>query len=347
MDPRRHRLTAPARRASILSASARDASAIADAPRLVLISAVAASLGACALSDRSPPAALAVVAPTPAMIDLGAAEPPEAAPSHTSRPYLEDAEPEAPVITGREALAQANAAARTPSRSSAFVGGMQVFDWAPGQVYEIWTAPLRVTTLTLPPGETVTALAAGDTVRWQIAESASGEARAAGGRAHVLIKPLETGLETNLVLTTSSRVYLIHLRSGRAADGFNTAVTWDAPTGVTPAQAAAPPCAALTPAGPEGPVHAGYRIEPRGRAPAWTPVSVFDDGVRTFVVLPAAARQSETPVLFVLSASGEAEIANGRQVDGLIIVDRLFERAELRRGDRRPEVVRLTREAAR
>jgi type IV secretion system protein TrbG len=336
MDPRRLRLTAPCRMH------------LGRLARLALTGGLAATLGACALLDRDRPLVPATVAPsTLAAIAPVPLETPEPAPVDTSRPYLEAAPPEEPVITGREALARANADARAESRSSAFVGGLQVFDWAPGRVYEIWTAPLRVTTLTLPPGETVTALAAGDTVRWQIAESASGEAGGAGGRSHVLIKPLETGLETNLVLTTSSRVYLIHLRSGRAADGFNTAVTWDAPTGGAPAQAAATPRAALTPAGPEGPVHADYRIEPRGRAPVWTPVSVFDDGVRTFVVLPPAARQTETPVLFVLSPNGEPEVANGRQVDGLIIVDRLFERAELRRCDRRPEVVRITREAAR
>lgn len=335
MDPRRLRLTAPCR------------DPLGRPARLALTGGLAATLGACALLDRDPPRAPATAAPSAlAAIAPVPLETPEPVPVDTSRPYLEAAPPDEPVITGREALARANADARAQSRSSAFVGGLQVFDWAPGRVYEIWTAPLRVTTLTLPPGETVTALAAGDTVRWQIAESASGDQTSAG-RAHVLIKPLETGLETNLVLTTSSRVYLIHLRSGRAADGFNTAVTWDAPTGGAPAQAAATPRAALTPAGPEGPVHADYRIEPRGRAPVWTPVSVFDDGVRTFIVLPPAARRTETPVLFVLSPNGEPEVANGRQVDGLIIVDRLFERAELRRGDRRPEVVRLIREIAR
>lgn len=332
MDPRRLRLTLAALRRP--------------ATRLLLTVGLAAGLGACAVLDSDPPIA---AVPTPAALttlDPVAPEPPEPTQVDTSRPYLETPEREEPVVTGREALAAANAAARAPSRSSAFVGGMQVFDWAPGRVYEIWTAPLRVTTLTLPPGETVTALAAGDTVRWQIAQSASGDATSAG-RSHVLIKPLETGLETNLVLTTLSRVYLLHLRSGRAADGFNTAVTWYLPTEGRSTNSEALSRAALTPAGPEGPVHADYRIEPRGRAPAWTPVSVFDDGVRTFVVLPPAARRTETPVLFVLSANGEPEVANGRQVDGLIIVDRLFERAELRRGDRRPEVVRLTREAAR
>ena len=63
-----------------------------------------------------------------------------------------------------------------PDCGDAFVGGVQVFGWREGRVYEVWTAPLRVTTVTLAPGETVTAKAAGDTVRWQIGESRSGAA---------------------------------------------------------------------------------------------------------------------------------------------------------------------------
>ncbi|MDP2117280.1 MAG: TrbG/VirB9 family P-type conjugative transfer protein, partial [Brevundimonas sp.] len=127
--------------------------------------------------------------------------------------------------TGRRAIAAANASARAPSREDAFVGGVQVFTWSPGRVFEVWTAPLRVTTLTLAPGETLVAKAAGDTVRWQIGEAVSGEG--AGQRTHVLLKPLERGLETNLVLTTNRRVYLIDLKSG-GVDAFNAAVAWDA-----------------------------------------------------------------------------------------------------------------------
>ena len=55
---------------------------------------------------------------------------------------------------------------------------MQVFSYAPGRVFEVWTAPLRVTTLTLGPGETVTAKAAGDTVRWVVGDTISGSGKA-------------------------------------------------------------------------------------------------------------------------------------------------------------------------
>src|SRR3989344_4467893 len=120
--------------------------------------------------------------------------------------------PAPPAVTGRAANAAAHVAARETSRSEGFVGGVQVFSYDPGQVYEVWTAPLRVTTLTLAPGEVIVSKAAGDTVRWQIGETTSGQGQAQ--RAHGMIKPLERGLETNLVLATSQRVYLIQVRSG-------------------------------------------------------------------------------------------------------------------------------------
>ncbi|MDP3403116.1 MAG: TrbG/VirB9 family P-type conjugative transfer protein [Brevundimonas sp.] len=267
-----------------------------------------------------------------------------------ARPYLaeiEEARPTAPApATGRAAIAAANAQASAPSRSDAFIGGMQVFAWSPGRVFEVWTAPLRVTTLTLAEGETLVAKAAGDTVRWQIGEAASGEG--ASRRAHVLLKPLERGLETNLVLTTNRRVYLIDLRSGTPAE-FNAAVAWDAPDvareTVGPGsfrdegEVRVPDPVVM----PEGPLDARYRLEFRGRAPRWTPSAVFNDGRRTFIAFHPDLQVDEAPALFVIAPDGEAQLTNYRQAGGLFIVDRVVDRAELRLGDRRPQVVRIRR----
>lgn len=247
-------------------------------------------------------------------------------------------------LTGRRAIVAANLDARAPSRSDAFVGGVQVFAWSPGRVFEVWTAPLRVTTLTLAAGEALVSKAAGDTVRWQIGETTSGEG--AGQRTHVLLKPLQRGLETNLVLTTNRRVYFIDLKSGDAS-GFNAAVAWD--TGAMDPPAMAP---IVEPAEirvsdpvamPEGPIDARYRIEPQGRRARWTPASVFNDGQRTFIAFDPDLQIDEAPALFVIAADGETQMVNYRQAGGLFIVDRVFDRAELRLGDRRPQIVRIRR----
>ena len=344
-----------------------------DPRRLLILTALGLSLSGCAMFRHDPAPAVpwadgtAATVPVdistskPTSISTDGAEPVAAgvedphALSPTEQPY--EASPrtgdaptgnaatgDAPTgATGRRAIAAANATARALSREDAFVGGVQVFTWSPGRVFEVWTAPLRVTTLTLAPGETLVAKAAGDTVRWQIGEAVSGEG--AGQRTHVLLKPLERGLETNLVLTTNRRIYLIDLKSG-GVDAFNAAVAWDADSilavgAPVDAGVAAPVREPVVM--PRGELDARYRIESRGRRPRWTPTSVFNDGRRTFITFDADLQVDEAPVLFVIAPDGEAQMVNYRQVGGLYVVDRVFDRAELRLGDRRPQVVRIRR----
>lgn len=339
-----------------------------DPRRLLIPTALVLSLPGCALMRDDPVASTVNAVPVtvappaedrgspstsrPVPISPGAPDPQDRSP--TERPYYIEAVPSdatdptstPSITTGRRAIAAANATARAASREDAFVGGMQVFTWSPGRVFEVWTAPLRVTTLTLAPGETLVAKAAGDTVRWQIGEVVSGAGSAQ--RTHVLLKPLEQGLETNLVLTTDRRLYLIHLKSG-TADAFNAIVAWDREPllsggvlqgGVDGYEASADAQTVIT---PQGDLDARYRIEPQGRRPRWTPTSVFNDGIRTFITFDADLQVDEAPALFVIAAGGEAQMVNYRQVGGLYVVDRVFDRAELRLGGRRPQTVRIRR----
>jgi P-type conjugative transfer protein TrbG len=341
-----------------------------DPRRLLILAASGLLLSGCALfrGPAAPPGLSgddiiapveAVAAPepvsvAPALPIIAAEEPATIGPASGLRPYEATVSPDPrpsarpASATGREAIAAANVAARATSRSDDFVGGVQVFAWSAGRVFEVWTAPLRVTTLTLAPGETLLSKAAGDTVRWQIGEATSGSG--AEARTHVMLKPLERGLETNLILTTNRRIYLIDLKSG-GADGFNAAVAWDAgaPSAETAAVVAPRDLAEVRVPDPvvmpEGPLDGRYRIEPQGRRARWTPTAVFNDGVRTFITLDPDVQVDEAPVLFVVAADGEAQMVNYRQVGGLFVVDRVFDRAELRLGDRHPQIVRIRRVA--
>jgi P-type conjugative transfer protein TrbG len=271
--------------------------------------------------------------PNPARRATPAATPAAPEMARATRPAAD------PVRSGRAAIAAANASALETSRSRAFVGGVQVFAYDPGRVYEVWTAPLRVTTLTLSPGETLISKAAGDTVRWQIGETQSGEG--SGQRVHVMIKPLQRGLETNLVLATSQRVYHLQLRSG-APDTFNAAIAWDVGAVLeAPAASEAPPPPQLVT--PQGPLDAGFRIAPKGRRPTWTPTAVMTDGVRTFLTFPAGVTATETPALFAVAPDGRSQLVNYRQQGGIWVVDRVLDAAELRVGGKRPQVVRIER----
>jgi type IV secretion system protein TrbG len=356
MDPRRLLILAALGLALSGCASVRESLGFGRAPPQA--APVLASVGPPASSTLPPPQHLVARSSTerPYLAEVAGIAPASlpseagAAPEGPTEPVPETAPPEparrtarAPAVTGPTAIAAANTEARARSQSDQFVGGVQVFAWEPGRVYEVWTAPLRVTTLTLAPGETVVSKAAGDTVRWQIGETTSGEGRSQ--RGHVMIKPLERGLETNLVLTTSRRVYLLQLKSG-APEGFNAAVAWDLasvfPNGSDGSVGAmqTEPDSLVEPAGP---LDARYRIESRGRRPNWTPASVVTDGVRTFLHFPPDLQATEAPALFVLGPDGQTQTVNYRQQGGLWVVDRVFDRAELRLGDRRPQIVRITR----
>jgi len=337
-----------------------------DPRRFVILGLLGLSLGGCALlrPPATETAAVALVsAAAPAAEASAAAEAQPTAPvwgfasmapipnpatvgrRTRARPAARNATVSAPARapTGRDAIAAANLEARTPSRARAFQGGLQVFEYEPGRVYEVWAAPLRVTTLTLAPGETVIAKAAGDTVRWQIGETASGQGETQ--RAHVMIKPLTLGLETNLALTTNRRLYLLQLRSGPPA-AFNAAVAWDVGAAFDPASEAAAAVAAPEPApiaAVGAQLDARFAIRAKGRRPAWTPSAVMTDGVRTYLSFPQTAAATETPALFALDATGEPQMVNYRQQAGLWVVDRVLDRAELRLGGRRPQVVRIER----
>jgi type IV secretion system protein TrbG len=336
-----------------------------DPRRLLILTCLGLTLSGCAVFRHADPDPTLAVAASPVLPLAATPEPrdprpgsegapdapePGAGPSTVrpadgAVPYEAAAAPPVPSgASGRRAIAAANVEARAASRADAFVGGVQVFAWSPGRVYEVWAAPLRVTTLTLGAGETLVSKAAGDTVRWQIGETTSGEG--ATVRTHVLLKPLQRGLETNLVLTTNRRVYFLDLKSG-GADGFNAAVAWDTgaldPPTPLPVETAAEVRISDPVATPEGALDARYRIEPQGRRARWTPVSVFNDGRRTFIAFDPDLQIDEAPALFVVAPDGETQMVNYRQSGGLFIVDRVFDRAELRLGDRRPQVVRIRR----
>ena len=75
---------------------------------------------------------------------------------------------------------------------------------------------------------------------------------------------------------------------------------------------------------------------------------VFDDSRQLFVEFGAAIATADMPPLFAIGEKGAAELLNYR-VDGrYMIVDRLFDRAELRLGSGRgAKAVRIERETPR
>lgn len=197
----------------------------------------------------------------------------------------------------------------------------------------------------LQPGESLVAVASGDTARWVIGDttSGSGETR----QTHVLVKPFAAGLITNLVITTDRRTY--HVRLVSTSGTSLSSMRWTYPQDellalqrrAQAAQAAAPVASGLS----VEQLHFNYEI--RGDKPAWRPLRAFDDGVKTYIEFPASITNGEVPPLFILSADGKAELVNYRMRERFYVVDRIFDSAELRLGLKKQKVVRIDRVAPR
>ena len=80
----------------------------------------------------------------------------------------------------------------------------------------------------MQPGEQLVGsgpVAAGDTVRWIIGDTESGTGEAK--RIHILVKPTRPDLQTNLVINTDRRTYLLELRSTEKT--YMASVSWQYP----------------------------------------------------------------------------------------------------------------------
>ena len=231
----------------------------------------------------------------------------------------------------------ANVAARVQPRREGYYNAIQIYPWSDGALYQVYAAPGQITDIALEPGESLTGagpIAAGDTARWIIGdtESGSGVTR----RVHVLVKPSRADITTNLVVTTDRRTYMLELRSGQKP--YMPAVAWAYPQSLSQRQA--------MPATPVVPAAAArnYRYGLTGGNPPWKPVAVYDDGRRVYVEFPRGIVQGEMPPIFVIGPEGEAQIANTRIHQHILIVDRLFGAAELRLGSGdRQQTVRIVR----
>ena len=228
---------------------------------------------------------------------------------------------------------------REPNRDG-YVNAVQVYAWTEGALYRLYTAPERVSEIALQPGETLISVAAGDTARWVIGDTTSGAG--AARRTHILVKPSAGGLRTNLVITTDRRVYHVQLES--TARTAMASISWTYPADELLALQRGEGSAASAPVAGDIAVEAlnfAYRIE--GDDPPWRPLRAFDDGSQVFIEFPASLAQGEAPPLFVRGTGGRAELVNYRVRGRYYVVDRLFEAAELRLGERRQQVVRIVR----
>ncbi len=241
-----------------------------------------------------------------------------------------------------ERVAGANAAARFEPVKDGYINAIQVYPYTKGALYQLYAAVNQVTDVALEAGEKLVSVSAGDTVRWVVGDTTSGEGKEA--QVHILVKPVGADLETNLVITTDRRTYHLEMRSSDKT--YMASVSWTYPAAELVSlrrqrDEAAASLASIADSGVNiDQLRFRYRIE--GDAP-WKPRQVFDDGAKVYIQFPSGLAQSEAPPLFVIGPDGKSALVNYRVRGTTYIVDRLFAAAELRLGTAPQRVVRIIR----
>ncbi|MDD2810282.1 P-type conjugative transfer protein TrbG [Rhodoferax sp.] len=244
-----------------------------------------------------------------------------------------------PVLTPQEKAAVAIAqkwqvASATGMKPVAGPEGSVRFVFGAQQI-NVVCAVLQICDIELQPGEQVNNLNVGDP-RFTVEPSISGVG--AGEVQHLIIKPLDVGLDTSLVVTTNRRTYHIRLRSHRTEFmprvGFtyteDAVAKWDA---IRTREVKEKKERTIPKTGEYlGDLNFNYEVT--GSA-AWKPIRVYNDGTKTILQMPTAMAQTEAPTLLVVRKDGglftddETVMVNYRVQGDRYIVDTIFDKAIL------------------
>ena len=262
------------------------------------------------------------------------------------KPLTESPIAAVPELKPYEAIDEANRSAAVEPDATSFINAIQIYPYTIGALYQVYTAPEQVTDIALQPGEELMSVSAGDTVRWVLGDTVSGSGDAS--QTHILVKPIASGLKTNLIITTSKRTYHIEMTSYR--ETYMAAVSWRYPheelvtTRGDVARRQAQGRTVIDRGLSLDRINFRYAIN--GDDPHWRPLRAFDDGRKVYIQFPSRLDQGEAPPLFVVGRNGDSQLVNYRINGSYYIVDRLFAVAELRLGEDDQEVVRIERTAA-
>ena len=182
------------------------------------------------------------------------------------------------------------------------------YAYTPGSIYEVQTTPQSPTYLLLPPGERLAAPPAVNPEAWAVGLVQMGQETAR--QEAVVIRPLQTGQETITGLLFQSGL-MIFCKLRALPSTSMVQVTWTVPPRPRPLLATTPetPGSLHPPKIDVGRLYTAYRIAPQGkRAPAWLPVSTFDDGTRTYIKFREALTYTRAPGVFGKTPQGTTEL---------------------------------------
>lgn len=206
-------------------------------------------------------------------------------------------------------------------------------------------APLRVCAVELQAGEHLASQPQiGDSRRWEITPVMTGTGL--DQAPMLVVKPIEPGLETDLIIPTDRRTYVVKLISdpvrfiSRLAFQYagDDRVKWatfqaqqdaakrDADALAEQQRAKDKQQGAVPMA--DNAIDSLYFDYKLSGDPAFEPTRVLDDGQHTYLIYPNDGRFRELPTLLIL-VNGKSELVNFRVDGSRYVVDRLFDKAVL------------------
>lgn len=190
-------------------------------------------------------------------------------------------------------------------------------------------APLQLCDIELQAGETVKNMNAGDP-RWNIEQAYSGP----DGREtpHILVKPMDVGIPTILIVTTDRRTYHIKLLS-RKRD-YTPSIAFQYPDEQRQVLAQQNERMkkihqekTLSDTG-ENLKDLNFEYDISGHKNI-KPLRAYNNGVKTIIQMPKLMTATEAPILLVIDESNNEQLVNYRLHQDRYIVDQLFQKAVL------------------
>lgn len=246
-------------------------------------------------------------------------------------------------LTKEAAVKYANTHATQTPNSHDFFNAMATYNFMPGAMYTVYTAPMKITDIQLQPGEKIISTAAGDTLRWQLSQTYSGTAPDLV--QHIIVKPNAGNLTNTLIVTTNKRVYHILLKSTDNGT-YMMSTKWRYPgnmvqysdlsaqTGGSSDTASAAVHGRGIYQLDLGRLNFNYKFGMvKGNKPAWYPVRVFNNGRQTFIEFPKNFYNTTLPILYLSDNNGVyGTMVNWRLKGRYMVVDTIIHKARLQTG---------------
>lgn len=209
-----------------------------------------------------------------------------------------------------------------------------LLEYRSGVVNKIYCCPGYVTDIQLQLGEQIQRITTGDKSRWNIETFFSDVLE--GGRWHIYLRPLQLGLETNIIIATDKHNYQILAATDTL---YNPIVEWNYP-GETQEYDSGIKSQKVLEVESVDKLNFSYIIS-KSKRYSWTPNFVFDDGFRTYINIPEDVLHKINPALFMVNQDGTLVFVNYLISNGNLVVDTVGTEFQMRVKD---QVVRIRRE---